>query len=618
MTILENNNLKNLITVNNKLANYLRDTTKKISFEKSSGSIYKQKYELEDKVISYIFDYFMSFTNDNLNNDDKILIDKLIDQEISKFNNNDFANKYLLDKGKEINLSESITKIPIDIINRKNVKVPIYGLDVGEIININDITRLENSDLEQKKYEERYALNAVLTEYVSTKFTNSKTLLYLITTFNNKMKTLIPVEYKDHIFILYKGGNVMKNLFETIKDKNVLDENTVEFMDKYFKRSDFDFEATIVNYKDYNEYNTYYDYAIKLILFTVKSICTILQTYGYLFFNIEKEFKAHKENILEELNKKLEEIKFNNANVYNINKFTNIKISNNTTNNLFTYDESTTVNTKVDKILDIIISKNRNPYHYYLNDTVEIYKDGNKISFTLGRIKYTFNITYDSLNDTTRNIDLKSEILDLSMARYYDSKLLHYKKNNLAKEIINYYKKDEDLDNIEYESYSITTLLIDLIQQLEENKYIWLATKYEKKLNRFLFFINIKLSSDLGRTNYDILSSKFIEFMNSLDQSNSNKYKEIYNDLLNILNNLKMNETDIFQLFVKLIKIKYEDILNDTIENKALYDEFRDIILTFFNNNKYVNYKIPKNNIELTYLEKYIKYKTKYLKLKKS
>ena len=47
MTILENNNLKNLITVNNKLANYLRDTTKKISFTFRIACF--SKYQLDFK-----------------------------------------------------------------------------------------------------------------------------------------------------------------------------------------------------------------------------------------------------------------------------------------------------------------------------------------------------------------------------------------------------------------------------------------------------------------------------------------------------------------------------------------------------------------------------------------
>ena len=547
-----------------------------------------------------------------VDNSTKILIDRLIDEAVNKFNNNEFANKYILDKGKEVVINKDITRLNQDINHRKNIKVG-DNLDIKKVTDINDITDLMTEYTGQQRYEERYTLNAVLTEYVSTEFTNSKNFIYLITNFNKKLNNLIPEEYRDHIFILFKGGNVMKNLFETIKDKNVLDIKTVNYMRNYFKKSDFDFESVILNYNNMDEYKKYYDYTVNIVLFTIKSIYDILLTNSNLFFEIEKEFEANKENILELLNNKLKEIKLNNANIYKIDKFTDISINNDTSNNLYTFDETSIVDNKVNKILNITINKNNSPYHYYLNDIVEVMNDNNELSFILGRIKYTFKVRYTNLNNKTNYINLNSEILDISMARYNDYKLKYYMDNNIDKEIINYYKKDDKLDTLNYNSYTIYSLLNDLFIQFRERKYIWGTDKYDKKLNRFIFFINIYLSSELGEFNYNRLVGKFIEYINNLNQ------QQQYNELLNMLKNeMNINNNNVFYLFIELINKNYENTLNDTDETKELLNNIIKNIKNYLTDNKYVNYKIPKDNFELSYMEKYMKYKSKYLELKKN
>jgi hypothetical protein len=394
----------------------------------------------------------------------------------------------------------------------------------------------------------------------------------------------------------------MKNIYETLKGSNLLDENIIEFINDRFKKTDFDFEIKILP-NDIILYNKYYDYSVKIVLFIINSIKEILEYDDTLYFDIANKFDINKNSIIKKLNDSIDTLKISNRNIYNIDKITNIDIDYDTNNLLYTFDEEKKKDNKVNKIVNIIIDKNKSPYYYNLNEIISfsnnILKKTNLTTFILGRVKYSFKITYNKINNIdSHTMKLQSEIFDLSISRYNDYKKMETSRTLGDKDNINiYYKNDPNFGKIKYNSYNIELLLNDFMQQFNEYKYIWMMNKYEKKLNRYLFFINMKLSNNKDEFDY---------------AQTINKIKDLLKDLLNLtindglLNEFKNENKDkIILQFIDYITRIFNLVIIDTDENKNKFKEFIDLIKTFFNNASYVNFKIPEKEFELSYMKKY-------------
>lgn len=535
----------------------------------------------------------------------KEIIDKSINYYIKKFNYNIIVNNYVKKEGIDIVVNkELMPSVKIDEIKiRKNIIVPIKKSGITSINDPKDISYLLNEYNNDIRYAQRYDLNAVLTDYINNNFNiNSVNYTYLITTFYNKLIDKLPDDIRNNIKLIYKGGNVMKNIYETLKSNNLLDEKLVHFVNDRFNKSDFDFEIKI-SPNNIELYNKYYDYSVKIVLFIINSIKEILVYNDTLFFDIANKFDIHKNNIIKKLNDGIDTLKINNRNIYNIDKITNIEIDYDTNNFLYTFDEDNKKDNKVNKIVNIIIDKNKSPYYYYLNEIIcfsnNILRNNDFTTFILGRVKYSFKITYNKINNTdSHTMKLQSEIFDLSISRYNDYKKAETDRTLGDKDNINiYYKNDSELGKIKYDSYTIDLLLNDFMQQFNEYKYMWIINKYEKKLNRYLFFINMKLSNNKNESDY---------------VQTINKIKDLLKDLLNLtinnglLNELKNENTDkiIFQ-FIDYINKIFNLVITDDNENKNKFKEFINFIITFFNNSGYVKFKIPEKEFELSYMKKY-------------
>jgi hypothetical protein len=183
------------------------------------------------------------------------------------------------------------------------------------------------------------------------------------------------------------------------------------------------------------------------------------------------------------------------------------------------------------------------------------------------------------------------EILDISVPQRYDPKTKLMKDNKIK--YAKYYKNDSGR-KVNYMSYDLRGLLFDFIIQFKEAEQIWLIQKNEKKIKRFSFFLNLLLSQ-YDETKYREIKLKLIDRINK-----QNFQQDFHEDYINLFLGV-LNEN------------KTSDLSNQN--TTKLGEEIKKIV-DDLNSFKYIPNNI-KDNVELTYMMKYLKYKNKFLELKK-
>ncbi len=527
------------------------------------------------------------FNIQNISEDDKNFINKIIDDLVTNYND-DINKKYLLDKGIDITLSDEY-KQKNELNNlttpiRKNIKTDTIQLPTKE----NKALPTKEEDIKEFKHEYRLShydfkseINNAITAFVVSDIIQNNYINYLYFIFNLSEKLTNKIDTTGNIKIIYKGGNVLKNIYETMKTYTRTDDT----MSSFFNKSDFDFEIVISNINDENKYNEYYDKCVRLILYIIQSVKTVINDNDDKFLKIKNKINNNK-SLIDRLNNYIQSID-KNKNSLNIKTITDISENPNPINRLITFNNTS------DNIKTIEINDNNSAYYYNLNEIL-VYNNNNNISsFILGRIKYILKITYIDDSNKTHTHNFNSEILDLALSRYNDHKYNYYKKININKELLEYKYKNI----ISYKSHGLNDILYDFIQQFIEVENFWTINKYDKKINRFLYFVNLKLSIDSKtEETYNSVKKVIIDFIKN-PNSNIDKIKSLLQD-----------EKNPIYIFLKDIII--------TSSNKKDFNDKIDKIISIFESLKFV--ELGDNKItDLKYINKYYKYKNKYNLLKK-
>lgn len=474
----------------------------------------------------------------------------------------------------------------------------------------------------------------------------------------------------DDILFIYKGGTFMKILFQKYNDILKSNDQFMKMNEDYFKRSDSDYALLINSKFDRNEYTKHY-YWMNVMTFNIikkiskfidKNIADILpineineedlikqlDKVNKLLWddrdrtNIEKQqrltyFDGVKEFIGISIGNKTY-MKEQIPEKFNLKILKSTSLTDNSTikyNNKY-IDKSEfmkknkhvpvqrqpfyiTVKEESEKYYQALCniddtSLNTGIYQYY-NETNRFHTPfNNKINyFTLHRLKLNIILYFKTWSKYETNVaygffQAPSELIDVPISLYDD-----YKKNINFNEYINKYENEISNKNLIFNAYSIYGLIDDLCKALfVEQEYPWGDPKYEKKINRLVYFFFIYLNNSYS--NWDEIKTKLKEYFNNdFDFSKSKllfkTYEDkdvnedaLYNKILHFLTDV--NERAKLSANANFIgnmnKIRQIFLSNlDVFEPEEIYDDVSE-----------------SGSESVPYLKKYLKYKQKYLSIK--
>lgn len=250
-------------------------------------------------------------------------------------------------------------------------------------------------------------------------------------------------------------------------------------------------------------------------------------------------------------------------------------------------------------------------YQYY-NETNYFYE---KILnyFCLHRLKLNIVLYYKLKDQKTNKISYgflqaPAELVDIPIATYTDfrSKLI-----DLETDISQYRNEIHDTSLI-FNCYKIYALIDDICKQLFiDHEFPWSDNKYEKKMYRFSYFLLIYLNN--AYKNFNEIINKIKEFLITFDTNIEINY---------VTHNDKNFKDD--KLFSKIFKYLSEVyirvIKSNNDENNKKFEKIKNIIIN--NIDLFYYEKIDIDLVDeygvqnVPYLEKYLRYKKKYLELK--
>ena len=255
---------------------------------------------------------------------------------------------------------------------------------------------------------------------------------------------------------------------------------------------------------------------------------------------------------------------------------------------------------------------NNKSIYYSFNETNSFVANNNKLSiFYLHRLKINTTLYYKTKDNKLGFFNCPSELIDISIANFDDWKIQNV-------DFTKYFKKYNYNNKVLFYSYTIYGILLDLINVLSEAPFPWYTFKYEKRIVRiiiFLFFYIINNFKDvlniINTLSFDFNSIKLVTDNNIVDTDNNividyNKYKDdklikhLFDFLLNTRNKIVNDKTD----NKESLKIEFDNFINKLLE------------ITFFSQEPdFKNDTNEQNGENITMLQKYLKYKSKYIKL---
>ena len=251
---------------------------------------------------------------------------------------------------------------------------------------------------------------------------------------------------------------------------------------------------------------------------------------------------------------------------------------------------------------------NKDSIYYTFNETVRIYENKLLREFHLHRLKINTILYYKTNDNKYGFFNCPSELVDISISTYNDHKVAI--KPDSAYELI--FQKYDYRSQFSYYSYSVYGYIHDMVENLREPHFPWQESKYIKKINRLIIFIFIYINKTFIN-NPSILVDLTREFQNILFQKNNNNNNNIID--YNKYNNDKIIKY-IFQ-FIFDVKKKVESCLN----TKNYISEFNTFINFFIGLKDFkLESELPlevdsPNGEKINMLQKYLKYKSKYIKL---
>ena len=378
---------------------------------------------------------------------------------------------------------------------------------------------------------------------------NNQTIIhnfqYLVNNmFNQKISEYIHIKVLpfDSIYFIYKGGTSMKIQFEKYKKSLSNNEHLFNDLNKFFERSDADYSILINRqyFDTADSYNQIVNDMNKISYYVLYNIQNIISLDTDCFCPIDSVSEKHDvlENILTELNIKLEELK-NDRKIPElsvINRFVGVTFNNNSRfredyikgHGVHYFDSGNALQTEIrikeegsitlknngylsqerqnfivktvqNKTTGIYspgmcyldTDKNKNGIYYYFNETNKFSQNGELTEFNLHRLKINTVVYYITYDNKYGYFNCPSELVDVSIPNFNDC----ISKDLVFSEIIKKY----NYPDFAFYSYSILGFIYDLLKGLFTlTKYPWDTTKYEKKVNRLMIFILIYINKTFG------------------------------------------------------------------------------------------------------------------------
>jgi len=248
-------------------------------------------------------------------------------------------------------------------------------------------------------------------------------------------------------------------------------------------------------------------------------------------------------------------------------------------------------------------TNNKNNDIYIITNESHQYKTWNnkRINFTLHRLKLNSLLYFSmDINDEERYgyINNPVEILDISIPKYNDyfNTDLYDVEENIEENIYSHPYVGE----FKYYTYSSKGYIKDLYLNLcVHNEYIWNDSKYEKRLNRLIFFVVVEI---ITIKNYIEVINDIYNFLQDENKTNLNKFKS------------KLN-SDAYKFFETILCYKND---SNFINFKDKYEKMMGIIYEKFEELRKVKdldkiKSLTKEELDkIKYFNKYIKYKNKY------
>lgn len=555
--------------------------------------------------------------------------------------------------------------------------------------------KLENRELFDCKKKTLYDVS---TEYFTKLFFKNEQINEMFQFIINTLFQIMIKKYIDEnnlketdILFIYKGGTTMKILFE--KYKNLI--NIENYFDnKNFKRSDSDYSMIVNPFIPNAEKHR--KEVIKMSFVILSELRKIFSTCKNVLFD-DCEFTDEKlKDLIDKFNSNLS----SNSECKEI--FKNIKIVGITYDDKLFFNENrerfyenddnknigieeidnqmnkespNAIIKKIGNILNRNYKSNRrdmyieNDQLFFMLDEPNYKSSKNNIylsmnnninqlkgkienynnNFTLLRLKMNTILFYINTSNNTIGIsNAPSELIDLSIPKIDSDELKFVYEHDIRNEITKYKPVHTYLKFV-YNGYSINGFIYDFIKQLYiEANPPWIGPKFEKKLQRFSFFILLsllELKNKKSEITYEVLYNNvdnlIVFFDNNYDMINKNldifktlldnifkffidqkSFSNIYLMKKYLLNLFDSNNNVYTQTLLISPDIK-NYILNNPIQ-KTHYDSYRlemgrnlKIIVVILRQLNMENKNIPlSSKVDIGVVNKYLKYKKKYLDLK--
>jgi len=635
---------KNLIYLDKLIKRYI-DIVKIINSKTKPESIPETKPEiiLEQDNGMLLFRntidmYIKSFTLDQLLTRPDFFIDNVVDEPIYRVVKNDIDKQSIIpDKNLLLGTKTDSNDFP-DFLQRK-----FFFDKITDMISVEEIYKNEKQDL---IFNFQYLVNSFFNNFIDN---------YIVA---NGLKN-------GSIIFLFKGGTTMQIIFN--KYKKIIDNNKELFnkLSNFFARSDSDYAVFIDQniYDTEEKYNKIYYDMNKLIFNILQQIKTFLQEnkkYILPLDNIKPEVLSQK---IKNANELLNANKVRLTYFKDVEKFIGITFDQTTimTEEIperFQYYEfpdngmngadnidvkkskfmkkgkldttrtdfivtSIKQNLKANTVIFSLPNKNKSDGIYnYFNETNYFSVSNNQLNnFLLHRMKINSIYYFKTVDGKYGFINMPSELIDIPISKFNDFKI----NKDSIKFSIDFKKYSHNNNNaiINYNSYSLNGFINDLYKQLFiEVKLPWSDPKFEKKINRVIFLILILLNNKYKNT------KSFIDNFREYLTSKISKNQLLNIDMIKIDGSIEKlsneSSTDSFinmydDLKEKLISALQNDgsiLCNENMEKfKAMTKLILDIINIYNPFNINTGYfKIPE---EVPFLDKYLKYKNKYMQLKK-
>ena len=441
-----------------------------------------------------------------------------------------------------------------------------------------------------KEYKDM-CTDIVVKFFLSTDIIMFNFLKFVYSTFKiaiDKYKEAKNLEQWD-IFFVYKGGNVLRIIANDFLAElpNLAAKEIHDYYDKFFKRSDADFSIYI------NPKISIYDTVFKdmtelsyLLQVYIRDIFMSDLSQYFDFYKYSSEYKTH---ILDEYKKVLEEsnsVKDPDNKIFYGLKPMDITFDH---NNFYQTEPDTQIifNPNNDKET---ITQNLSSKKYTMkissNETLDfISGTDNRIKFNLIRTKIMFNISF---NDNGRILIKKigGELIDVSIPHRLDKKLIHFFEHDGVNKYIQKYKLSEKNNEKTLIFYSFTYVYLanDLEYILFEFvKKPWDTPKYEKRLNRLLYFyfIDLFIKFKLMTQRKNVINELVALFSNSDVKKNPDG---LVNSLRNFVKLYSVSNLMIVVLLKNIIRIITQEL--KTPEDYTQYDT---MINTILENFKFMN-----------------------------